>query len=443
MSKCPYHAFHSFLEKIGMKKPSNHDMLKDDIKGKIKISNEVIQKQMGIIGLKEEDLGVLQQIKPIILDNIDDVIQTFYKDVMSTEELKKIITENSTVDRLRNTLKTHISEMFNGTIDEKFISKRMQIAYVHVRINLPTKWYVSAFQNLLNSLISVLQRELTNPKYCAKSIEVVSKLFNFEQQLVLETYEEENARLREELQEKAKEEMASKLRETARELSAVSQQTSSSVIDVTNQSKHLEEIAQISSSYSIQAEETSLKGQEYIKKQYANMKNIKERMTNIHTDTDKLVDVSSKIKDIVGMVKGIAEQTNILSLNASIEAARAGEHGRGFAVVADEVKKLANQTSKSVDNINELIQITQDQVGNVTTAIEIISELVSEGDLHMSNTGQSFEEVISTMTQSKEKAVTIERELNEFVQVMNELTEGSNKVAASSESIYNIATNLN
>ncbi len=93
-----------------------------------------------------------------------------------------------------------------------------------------------------------------------------------------------------------------------------------------------------------------------------------------------LAEAAQRIGDVVRLISDIAEQTNLLALNATIEAARAGEAGRGFAVVASEVKSLANQTAKATEEISAQINAVQESTGAAVKAIEDISEVMGEVD---------------------------------------------------------------
>ncbi len=146
-----------------------------------------------------------------------------------------------------------------------------------------------------------------------------------------------------------------------------------------------------------------------------------------------LDDQSQEISKLVGVIKAIAEQTNLLALNAAIEAARAGEHGKGFAVVADEVRKLAEQVSLSVTDITQIVNNIQNETKLVTSSLQGGYKEVESGKNQIVTTGHTFEEIERSLSEMANGVQFISRTLGTIATNSDGINNSISEIASVSE----------
>ena len=153
------------------------------------------------------------------------------------------------------------------------------------------------------------------------------------------------------------------------------------------------------STASANAGEAAAEGEAAIRRAVAQMDEVKRTVESSAAEVTKLGARSQEIGEIIGTISGIAEQTNLLALNAAIEAARAGEHGRGFAVVADEVRKLAEQSAQAASEVASIIQAIQNETQAAVSSMKYGTSAVQEGGSVVTEAGKQFARIVSNINE--------------------------------------------
>jgi heme-based aerotactic transducer len=395
-------------------------------------------KQLKMISMTKQDLILIKSLQPLIKENIEQIVSQFYKNIECVPGLIEIIQKHSSIDRLKVTLMRHIQEMFNGVIDMAFIEQRRVIAHIHFRIGLEPKWYICSFQDMLLSMLGILDRSIEDKQEYQNAVKAVTKILNFEQQLVLEAFESEQIKERKRHEEQ-KQVMIQAVGNSVEELAGISEETSAAIQELSSKAEEVVDFAKNSVDSANEVTKQSVAGKNKLDIHQQLIYQIKRQSETITSDLSKLEAATAKINEVVDIVTAIAEQTNLLSLNAAIEAARAGEAGLGFSVVAQEVRKLADQTKKSVSGVAELVANTEMSIQAVLASVNLIHNFVNESVSESVEISDFFESILGTMEESNKKSAAVEQEVEVMAEVIEDLTKAVGQIAISADNLTDTA----
>ncbi len=235
----------------------------------------------------------------------------------------------------------------------------------------------------------------------------------------------------------------------ANQVSTAAQEMSATIIEVVKNVSGAAEAAR-------EASEVAMSGGEIVSETIDSMNGIAKSARESSETISKLGSRSEEIGNIISVINDIADQTNLLALNAAIEAARAGEQGRGFAVVADEVRKLAEKTMKATKEIGVMITAMQEETGKAISSMEHEVDAVEKGVRLAKAAGQSLQEIVdkvgavtSRMHQvaaaAEQQSTTTDQisgDVATMASVITETSASAQQIARASEEIAELATAL-
>ncbi|MFM5878649.1 methyl-accepting chemotaxis protein [Aeromonas sanarellii] len=205
-----------------------------------------------------------------------------------------------------------------------------------------------------------------------------------------------------------------------------------------------------------QASRTSAQGNEVVRGAIGSIEQVSRQIEQAGAVVQQLETDSASISMVLDVIRGIAEQTNLLALNAAIEAARAGEQGRGFAVVADEVRSLAQRTQASTAEISKMIEVLQERTAEAGNAMQLSRQQMQESVELAREAGGSIDSINGAVTQitdmntliatATEQQNAVTEELNRSIvnihAAADENTLGAQQIAQACVELSKLATSL-
>ena len=421
---------------------------------RIGLTRREIQWRKEFTQFDQRDVERLSALDGQIAARKDGIVDDFYDHLQSFDQTVEIFGRSSkSVDQLKQTQSEYLTDLVAGEYGEEYFANRARIGKIHDMLDLGPKIYLGAysvyFEHFLNSIVDDMAGddtadEATLEAFADRALSVF-KLINLDQQVAMDSYIDSYSQRLEEAIEEQDQLMAQvrqgltepveELTDSARDVDTTSQRLSETADEqadamgevageVADMSATIEEIASTAeevAATSTTAEELAADGQDAAEEAAEVMSDVDDAVATASSNIGGLQTKADDIGEIVDVIDKIADQTNMLALNASIEAARAGEAGDGFAVVADEIKSLAGESQSHATRIEETISEMQAETEETVDGLRTVTEQVDRG----------VEEVQTAMT----KLENIVSAINETAQGIKEVSDATDDQAASTEEV--------
>lgn len=368
-------------------------------------ANERLKEKLDFLRISKIRKDSVRRLKEVFEKHHQEIVDKFYVRLHEVPFLHQLLIKHEDEQRGKKIFYSYMISLFDDVLDLEYVFKRRAIAEANARIGLTPDWILPAF-TLINQLFipHIVRAFSKRPDVMTDALLAYESMVALDQQIIIETYIELQANsfisgLSNIIEYNANIDEVHDLLFYQEQQMKDSAAVSAAMEEV---NAGIEEVSTSIANVAHDATDT-------IEKLDSGVEALGMVMNSLHEMDEEQVRISSRVDQLYGRVtsmgkltdaiKSIAEQTNMLALNASIEAARAGEHGKGFSVVAEEVRKLADNTKQSVTQITE----DMEELHNITSEIKNVtsqsSNRLHEGVGRLENVSSDLEAMNESIQQ--------------------------------------------
>lgn len=391
---------------------------------------ESLSEKLYFLQLTSKDLQNLRKLEKLMDEHAEKITKRHYDMLATITSLRNLIEQHSTWERLHSTFVEYLKSIPRVETDEHYVRMRMRIGVVHSRTGLDPEWFIGSFTRIYEYLTPAILRQFGREEGAAVLLSL-NRILTLDSLIVMEAYQqahefkfiETNSRIIEELIEMDKIQplldAVNLAIDEATNVTAAAEQLTSSIQEVAEQAVYVAEKTD-------DLIGTASNGQQVINESLHGFLAMVREVSETKKRFDELFSAIENVTKVVGMIREIADQTQLLALNAAIEAARAGEEGRGFAVVSGEIRKLSEQTKESAGHIAALIDQVRANAGEV-----------------VDQSNSMVEQIERRVNQAKEATVSLEQ----IIRQVNEIGQATGNIAAivqeQSAATHDISSRIN
>jgi methyl-accepting chemotaxis protein len=432
---------------------------------------DTLRTRLNFIRIDDEARATIRELKPLIARVLPGILDGFYAHVAKYQDVARLFADNARIRHAKDMQIKHWDQITSAVFDDAYVASITAISKAHSRLGLEPRWYIGGYAFLISELLRVIELEIdasagwsrntrrASQEKKAKMLSALSRAALLDMDFAISVYLETGLTTRQESLDRVGatfygiiatvssaatelEATAGALTHTAEltqrlstSVAAASEEASSNVQSVASAT---EELGSSVNEISRQVQESSRIAGEAVRQAEATDARIAQ-----------LSQAASRIGDVVKLITAIAEQTNLLALNATIEAARAGEAGRGFAVVASEVKALASQTAKATEDISTQISSMQSAtresvaaIKEIGTTISRISEIAATVAAAVEEQGGATQEIAKNVQRAARGTAEVASNIVEVNRGAAETGSASGEVLAAAGSLAGESTRL-